>query len=77
LWTTTGREGENASLIAAGSVLLLSTTNSELIVARPNAAKFEEVRRYTVATSPVWAHPALAPGALLVKDADKLICWAI
>jgi outer membrane protein assembly factor BamB len=77
LWTTTGREGENASLIAAGSVLLLSTTNSELIVARPNAAKFEELRRYTVANSPVWAHPAVAPGALLVKDADKLICWAL
>jgi outer membrane protein assembly factor BamB len=77
LWTTTGREGENASLIAAGSVLLLSTTNGELIVARPNAAKFEEVRRYTVANSPVWAHPAVAAGALLIKDVDKLICWAL
>jgi outer membrane protein assembly factor BamB len=77
LWTTAGRDGENASLIAAGSVLLLSTTNGELIVARPNAAKFEEVRRYTVATSPVWAHPALAPSALLIKDVEKLICWAL
>ena len=77
LWTTRGREGENASLIAAGSHLLLSTTNAELIVARPNPAKFEELRRYTVANSPVWAHPAVAPGALLVKDADKLICWAL
>ena len=77
LWTTTGREGENASLIAAGSVLLLSTTNAELIVARPNPAKFEEARRYTVANSPVWAHPALAPGAVLVKDLDKLICWSL
>jgi outer membrane protein assembly factor BamB len=77
LWTTRGREGENASLIAAGSVLLLSTTGAELIVARPNPAKFEEVRRYTVANSPVWAHPALAPGVILIKDADKLICWSI
>jgi hypothetical protein len=77
LWVTPGREGENASLIAAGSVLLLSTTNAELIVARPNPAKFEEIRRYTVADSPVWAHPALAPRALLVKDADTLICWSL
>ena len=77
LWTTRGREGENASLIAAGSHLLLSTTNAELIVARANPVKLEELRRYTVANSPVWAHPALAPGALLVKDADKLICWAL
>ena len=76
LWMTQGREGENASLIAAGSLLLLSTTNAELIVARANPAKFEEVRRYTVAASPVWAHTALAPRTLLVKDADKLIAWS-
>lgn len=77
LWTTRGREGENASVIAAGSVLLLTTTGAELIVARANPAKFEEVRRYTVADSAVWAHPALAPRALLVKDVDKLICWSL
>ena len=77
LWTTAGREGENASLIAAGAFLLLSTTNAELIVARPNSAKFEEVRRYTVADSAVWAHPALAPRALLIKDVDKLVCWSM
>lgn len=77
LWTTRGREGENASLIAAGSHLLLSTTNGELIVARPNPARFEEVRRYTVADSAVWAHPALAPRAFLVKSVDKLICWSM
>lgn len=77
LWATAGREGENASLIAAGAFLLLSTTNAELIVTRANPAKFEEVRRYTVADSAVWAHPALAPRALLVKDVDKLICWSV
>ena len=75
LWTTAGREGENASIVAVGSTLLMSTTNAELIVARANPAKFEEVKRYTIADSAVWAHPALAPNALLVKDVDKLICW--
>jgi outer membrane protein assembly factor BamB len=77
LWTTTGREGENASIIAVGSQLLLSTTNAELIIARANPAKFEEVKRYTIADSAVWAHPALAANAILVKDVDKLICWAL
>jgi outer membrane protein assembly factor BamB len=77
LWTSRGREGENASLIAAGSLLLLSTTNAELIVARADPAKYEEVRRYKVADSAVWAHPAVAPRALLVKDVDKLIYWSL
>jgi hypothetical protein len=77
LWTTPGRESENASLIVAGQTLLVSTTNAELIVARANASRFEEVRRYTIAESAIWAHPALAPGVLLVKDVDRLIAWAL
>jgi outer membrane protein assembly factor BamB len=76
-WTTTGREGENASLIAAGPVLLVSTTGAELIVARQGTARFEEVKRYAIADSAVWAHPALAGIAILVKDVEKVICWSL
>jgi outer membrane protein assembly factor BamB len=77
LWTTPGREGENASIIAAGDLLLLSTTNAELIVARPGADKFVEVKRYSIADSAVWAHPAVTGNTILVKAVDKLICWAV
>jgi hypothetical protein len=77
LWTTLGREGENASLIATGAFLQLSTTNAELIVARPTPEKLDEIRRYKVADSVVWAHPALVPGAVLVKDVEKLTCWSV
>jgi outer membrane protein assembly factor BamB len=77
LWTTPGREGDNASIIAAGSLLLLSTTNAELIVANASRSRFEEIKRYTIADSAVWAHPAVAGNLILVKDVDKLICWTI
>jgi outer membrane protein assembly factor BamB len=77
LWTTAGREGENASIIAAGAVVLLSTTEGELIVARTNPAKFEEVKRYRIAESAVWAHPAISGASIVVKDVDKLICWSL
>jgi outer membrane protein assembly factor BamB len=77
LWTTPGREGDNASMMLAGPLLLLSTTNAELIVARANPAKFEEIKRYTIADSAVWAHPAVAGVAIIVKDVDKLICWEV
>jgi outer membrane protein assembly factor BamB len=77
LWTTPGREGENASIVAAGQVLLLSTTNAELVIARANAAKFEELKRYRVAESAVWAHPAVFGRTIVVKDVDKLICWVL
>ena len=76
LWTTKGREAENASIVRAGDYLLLATTNSELIVARANAARYEEVKRYIVADSAMWAHPAFAGRTIIVKDVNKLIAWA-
>ena len=75
LWTTRGREAENASIIRAGDYLMLGTTNSELIVVTANPARYEEVKRYSVADSAMWAHPALAGRVIVVKDADKLIAW--
>ena len=77
LWTTPGREGENASIIASGDLLLLSTTNAELIVARAGVGKWAEIKRYTIAESAVWSHPAVFGNTFLVKDVDKLICWTV
>ena len=75
LWLGKGREAENASIVRAGNYLLLSTTNSELIVARANPAAYEEVKRYTIADSATWAHPAYVGRTIVVKDVDKLIVW--
>ena len=76
LWLTRGREAENASIVRAGEFLLIGTTNSELIVAKANPARFEEVKRYTVADSAMWAHPAFTGRTIIVKDVDKLIAWS-
>jgi outer membrane protein assembly factor BamB len=77
LWSTRGREADNASFIRAGDWLLIATTNSELIVARASAARFEEATRYTVAESATWAHPAIAGRTIVVKDVDRLIVWTV
>ena len=75
LWTTRGREGENAALVAAGDVLLATTTEGELVVMRPDRAKFDQIKRYTIAESPIWAHPAPAGRGVLVKDDETLAYW--
>jgi outer membrane protein assembly factor BamB len=77
LWVGKGREAENASIVRAGDYLLLSTTNSELIVAKTSTTAFEEVKRYTIADSATWAHPAYAGRTIVVKDVDKLIVWEL
>ena len=76
LWNTQGREGENASVLGSRSWLLAATTDGNLVVARANPQQYEEVRRYQIAESAVWAHPAITGNAIIVKDADKVICWS-
>ena len=76
LWNTQGREGENASLLGSPSWLLASTTDGNLVIARANPRKYEEVLRYQVAQSALWAHPAITGNSIIVKDADKVICWS-
>jgi outer membrane protein assembly factor BamB len=75
-WTTKGREAENAAFIAAGDLLLAVTTEGEVVVMRANPKQFDLVKRYTVADSPIWAHPAMVPNGLIVKDAETLAFWA-
>ncbi len=36
LWTSDGRQGDNAAIVAAGSVLLILTNDANLMVARQN-----------------------------------------
>ena len=72
VWATKGREGENAAVILLGDLLMATTTEGELIVAKADPAGFEPIRRYTIAESPVWAHPVPAGGGVLIKDAESL-----
>ena len=64
-----------AALIAAGNVLLAATTEGELVVAQRNGAKIDIVKRYTVAESPIWAHPVPAGRGVLIKDMETLALW--
>jgi outer membrane protein assembly factor BamB len=71
-WVSDGRMGENASLVSAGGALLVLTTDGELIVADAAAPAFRTLRRWTVASTPTWAHLAVLPDGVLVKDAESL-----
>ncbi len=74
-WTSDGRLGDNAVILAWGPLALALTTNSELIVFKPAAEAFEPVVRYRVAGTPTWAHPAVVADGVLVKDASTLALW--
>lgn len=74
-WTTEGRGGTNAAIQSAGPNLVVLTTDGELLVVRRTPEKYDEVKRYKVAESQTWAHPALVPGGVLIRDAAALTLW--
>lgn len=75
VWTSEGRQGENAALIARGDQVFNLTTDSELHVLRATPRGLEPVRKYSVANSPTWAHPVVLERRVLVKDLDTLALW--
>jgi outer membrane protein assembly factor BamB len=77
LWATRGRDAENAAIVSAGRLLFLLKDDAELVIARPNPASFEVLRRYTVAGSPTWAHPVVDGSRIFVKDAESLTLWTV
>ena len=72
IWLSEGRQGDNAALLAGGGALFLLTTESELLVANPVAPSFSVLKRYSVATSPTWAHPVVLGDGVVVKDLETL-----
>ena len=76
LWSTRGREADNAALATTPGAILALTTNAELVVFKPSSTGFEELRRYDVAESATWAHPALAGRQIFVKDEETVRAWS-
>lgn len=59
LWTSEGRQTENAAMVASGQTVFALTTESELIVFAAGAKGLKQIRRYNVADTPTWAHPVV------------------
>jgi outer membrane protein assembly factor BamB len=77
LWSSTGREGDNASFITAGDKVYILTSDAELRVMQIAGSGLQPVRRYTVAKSSTWAHPVIAGSHILAKDENTLTLWSI
>ncbi len=72
LWTSPGRDGDNAALIRAGDQLFVLNDRAELTILDTRADRYAPVARYEVADSPTWAHPLLTNRGLVVKDKTSL-----
>jgi len=72
LWTGDPRQGENAAMLVAGNTLFALTNDAELIVTSTATKGATLIKKYKVADSPTWAHPAIVGKRILVKDETSL-----
>lgn len=78
LWTSDPRQGENAAIILTKEGLIFSlTTDADLIITSTADKGAKVIKKYKVADSPTWAHPAIVGNRILVKDEKTLALWSV
>ncbi len=76
IWTSRGREGENASIILLGDRVAFLTDEARLVIVEAAADSYEPLVEYEVAATPTWAHPVFTSQGVLIKDLDSLALWS-
>lgn len=77
LWTDKTARGECGGVLDAGSVLLLFSTDMELVVFKPSDKMYDQIAKYKVASSATWAFPIVAGNRVFVQDQNSVTLWTI
>lgn len=77
LWTDPTPRGECGEVVDAGPVLVMLSSNSELVAFKPSKTGYEEVAKYKVADTATWSYPILAGSRVIVKDNTSVVAWAL
>lgn len=72
IWSHSERGGRFGALLDGGSVILALPSSSELIVFDASKRNYTERARFTVADTPIYAHPVVAGDRIFVKDQETL-----
>ena len=73
-----GRYGHGqVLLIKAMQVLLIVTEKGDLVLAKANPNKLEEIARISSVEGITWNHPVIADGKLFVRNAEEMVCYEL
>ena len=77
LWTSEPGAGDYAVILKSTNKLFIQTTDGNFTVAEITGKGYEPLKRYQVAETQTWAHPAIMNNLILVKDVEHLILWSL
>ena len=76
-WTSPRIPGKQFSIVVAGGVALVLTSEGELYVVKASPDEFKQLAKWTVSGPLTWSHLAVADNRLYVKDKDTLHCYEL
>ena len=65
------------SVVDAGSVIIALSSNSNLVVLKPNGQKMDQVMQTKVSDNTIYAHPVVSGNRIYIKDNDSLISYKV
>jgi outer membrane protein assembly factor BamB len=68
IFSSEGRYSDHLSVSIAGNLLLMLTSDAQLIVAAKSPKGVREIARYEVAKSSTWAQPVFVGKQIIIKD---------
>lgn len=77
VWSDRAKHDRFGTILDTGSVLLAITPRSPLIVFDASEFRYNEVAKYKVAYTPVYAQPVVSGNAIYIKDRESLTKWTI
>jgi outer membrane protein assembly factor BamB len=63
------------SVIDAGSVMIATSSISDLVVFKPDGKVYSQLATYKVSDNAVYAHPVISGNRIFIKDSESLILY--
>jgi outer membrane protein assembly factor BamB len=65
------------SLVDAGSVIIALSSNSNMVVLKPDGQKMDQVMQTKVSDNTIYSHPVVSGNRIYIKDNDSLISYKV
>jgi outer membrane protein assembly factor BamB len=76
-WIDNTANGDFATIVDCGPVLIGLPSTANLIVMKPESASYSEVKKYKVAETAIYSYPVVSGDKIYIKDAETLMMYSI
>ena len=76
-WTDDTALQNFGSIVDAGSVIIVSTSNSNFVVLKPDGHKYNQVTLIKLKEGSIYAHPVLSDDRIFIKDNESLTLFTL